>query len=96
MANSYIIGDLPYTEAEKDRLIKHVNSLPDDAEFLVHVGDIRDAEDESDCKLSEFEMVADILKESPVPVFIVPGGKNRITKWLCIVAVPFLTRNPCL
>eukprot|EP00980_Cylindrotheca_fusiformis_P007619 scaffold1599_cov115-Cylindrotheca_fusiformis.AAC.4 len=77
LGNSYIIGDLPYTEEEKDRLILHVNSLPDDAEFLVHIGDIRNAEDKSDCKMSEFKMVADILKQSPVPVFIVPGGKQH-------------------
>eukprot|EP00980_Cylindrotheca_fusiformis_P007618 scaffold1599_cov115-Cylindrotheca_fusiformis.AAC.3 len=76
VGRSYIIGDLPYTEEEKDRLILHVNSLPDDAEFLVHVGDIRNAEDKSDCKMSEFKMVAEILKQSPVPVFIVPGDNE--------------------
>lgn len=76
VANFYVIGDLPYNENEKERLIQHVANLPDDAEFLVHVGDIRDAEDGSNCTLSEFEIVGDILKQSPVPVFIVPGGTH--------------------
>jgi hypothetical protein len=94
VARSYVIGDLPYNEYEKDRLIKHVSSLPDYVEFLVHVGDIRDAENETDCKLSEFEMVGDILKQSPVPVFIVPGGKCTATPLLPMFFFffPFLTR----
>jgi hypothetical protein len=93
VANFFVIGDLPYNEYEKDRLIKHVNSLPDDAEFLVHVGDIRDAENATDCKVSEFEMVGDILKRSPVPVFIVPGGKCTATPLRPIFFFfPYLTR----
>jgi hypothetical protein len=92
VANFFVIGDLPYNANEKDRLIEHVNSLPDDAEFLIHVGDIRDAENESDCELSEFEMVGDILKQSPVPVFIVPGGKCTATPLLPMFFFPFLTR----
>jgi hypothetical protein len=94
VANFYVIGDLPYNEYEKQRLIKHVNSLPDDAEFLVHVGDLRDAENGTDCKVSEFEMVADILKQSPVPVFIVPGGKCTATPLLpMFFCFPFLNKD---
>eukprot|EP00980_Cylindrotheca_fusiformis_P007617 scaffold1599_cov115-Cylindrotheca_fusiformis.AAC.2 len=70
----YVIGDIPYTPEEKESLIQHVDTLPDDAEFLVHVGDIRTAEDRANCTFAEFDMVANILKSSPVPVFIVPGA----------------------
>ncbi|CAJ1963253.1 unnamed protein product [Cylindrotheca closterium] len=75
-ATFYVIGDLPYNDRERTRLIEHVNNLPDDAEFLVHVGDIRDAESKTDCLLSEFDDVGDILKNSKVPVFIVPGDNE--------------------
>ena len=74
-----MIGDLPYNDKERDRLIYHTNTVPSDAEFLVHVGDIRDAEDQSNCERSEFADVANILKQSPAPVFIVPGGKHLLS-----------------
>lgn len=73
-ANFYVIGDLPYSNIEKQRLVQHVDTLPENAEFLVHVGDIRAATNGTNCTLSEFEIVGDILKTSSVPVFIVPGG----------------------
>jgi hypothetical protein len=73
-ANFYVIGDLPYSNTEKQRLVQHVDTLPENAEFLVHVGDIRAATNGTNCTLSEFEIVGDILKTSSVPVFIVPGG----------------------
>jgi hypothetical protein len=69
-----VIGDLPYSNIEKQRLVQHVGTLPENAEFLVHVGDIRAATNGINCTLSEFEIVGDILKTSSVPVFIVPGG----------------------
>eukprot|EP00980_Cylindrotheca_fusiformis_P007620 scaffold1599_cov115-Cylindrotheca_fusiformis.AAC.5 len=76
VARFYVIGDLPYNEREKERLIEHVANLPGDADFLVHVGDIRNAENSTDCLVSEFEMVGDILKQSTVPVLIVPGDNE--------------------
>ncbi|CAJ1963255.1 unnamed protein product [Cylindrotheca closterium] len=72
----YVVGDLPYNDKERDRLIYHVNNLPSDAEFLFHVGDIRDGEDRSDCTREEFADVANILKKSRVPVFVVPGDNE--------------------
>eukprot|EP00980_Cylindrotheca_fusiformis_P014293 scaffold3791_cov137-Cylindrotheca_fusiformis.AAC.20 len=71
----YVIGDIPYTTSEKESLIQHVDTLPGDAEFLVHVGDIRTAHG-TDCTFAEFDVVANILKASPVPVFIVPGDNE--------------------
>ncbi|KAL3935433.1 MAG: hypothetical protein SGBAC_009050 [Bacillariaceae sp.] len=75
-ATFYVIGDLPYNDKERTRLIEIVNNVPDDAEFLVHVGDIRDAEQKTDCLHSEFDDVGSILKNSSVPVFIVPGDNE--------------------
>lgn len=75
MTTFYVIGDLPYNNYQRTRLIKHVHDVPSDAEFLVHVGDIRNADHSTNCLVSEFEDVANILKQSRVPVLLIPGGK---------------------
>lgn len=49
-----------------------MRDIPSKSHFVVHVGDIRDGDDR--CKESSFEDVADMLKNSPVPVFIIPGN----------------------
>jgi hypothetical protein len=75
----YAIGDVPYRDSEKVELEEHVLALPDDAEFLIHVGDIRSGEDEQkNCTIEEYIEVRDILLQSPVPVFIIPGGKSSL------------------
>lgn len=76
----YAIGDVPYRDSEMAELEEHVLALPDDAEFLIHVGDIRSGEDEDrKCRIKDYEEVRDILLQSPVPVFIIPGGKSPST-----------------
>jgi hypothetical protein len=49
--------------------------FPDNAEFLIHLGDIRSAQKENACVLSDYQDIATVLKLSRVPVFLVPGGK---------------------
>jgi hypothetical protein len=71
----YAIADVPYTSTEALALPSQVQSLPDNAEFLIHLGDIRSATKEKDCVLSDYRNIASILKLSRVPVFLVPGGK---------------------
>lgn len=72
----YAIADVPYTSTEALALPSQVQSLPDNAEFLIHLGDIRSATKEKDCVLSDYRNIASILKLSRVPVFLVPGGKQ--------------------
>lgn len=72
----YVIGDLPYDERQRQRLIYHVENLPEDAEFLIHIGDLRSAKEMNECILSEYEGVAEILKKSHVPTFIIPGDNE--------------------
>ena len=74
-ARLYVIGDIPYKPEEKLRLRRIVKNIPNDAEFIIHVGDIRDATEDSYCNLIEYQDVRDILLQSPVPVFVVPGGE---------------------
>ena len=71
----YAIADVPYSSTEALALPSQVQSLPDNAEFLIHLGDIRSAAKENDCVLSDYQNIAATLKLSRVPVFLVPGGK---------------------
>lgn len=71
----YAIADVPYSNEETLALPGQILSLPDNAEFLIHLGDIRSARAENECNLVEFEDIAATLKLSKVPVFIVVGGK---------------------
>lgn len=73
----YAIADTPYTQAEALELPIQVRTLPSDAEFLIHLGDIRSGRDGGACKLFEYTNVAATLRESEVPVFIVIGGKKE-------------------
>jgi hypothetical protein len=70
----YAIGDVPYTNLQKMELIQQIETLPDDAEFLLHLGDIRSGNISNPCELADYQDVANILLSSTVPVFVVPGG----------------------
>jgi hypothetical protein len=70
----YAIGDVPYTNLQKMELIQQIETLPDDAEFLLHLGDIRSGNLSNPCELADYQDVANILLSSTVPVFVVPGG----------------------
>jgi hypothetical protein len=73
----YAIADVPYTNVDTLALPGQIVSLPDNAEFLIHLGDIRSAKEENRCNLSEFQDVAETLRLSKVPVFIVVGGEQN-------------------
>ena len=76
ISNFYVIGDLPYPDEEKAVLLDRIREIPSDADFVVHIGDIRKAETLDQCELKDYEDIKDILLESPVPVFIVPGDNE--------------------
>jgi hypothetical protein len=71
----YVTSDVPYDQAEEDRLMKDMTNLPGDAEFMVHLGNIQDSA-VSFCPSSRPSDVASILKKSPVPVFMLPGAED--------------------
>lgn len=71
----YAIGDVPYSTVEAEELLVQMQNIPLDAEFVIHVGDIRIARDGRACDIEEFYEVARILNQSHVPVFLVLGGK---------------------
>jgi hypothetical protein len=67
----YIIGDIPYSTDQAQTLKEWMQQLPSDAEFVIHVGDIRTGRNKKqNCKEYEYNDVANILKLSHAPVFV--------------------------
>jgi hypothetical protein len=78
-----VMGDVPYAEGEYDLLKKQLSELPDQAEFVVHVGDIKPGL--PPCTEDIYIRVASVLRESKPPVFIIPGDNE----WNdCILPTP--------
>lgn len=73
-----VFGDVPYSESELAVLETHVtnhNRFSPSA-FLVHVGDIKSGSEA--CQEVRYQDVADTLKASAVPVFILPGDNEWV------------------
>lgn len=73
----YVLGDAPYKESEfgQDGFPSQIRDIPDDADFVIHVGDMQSSKS-SLCDLSWYQQVAGILKQSSAPVFITPGDND--------------------
>lgn len=76
MSNKFwVIADTPYNTSHSAALADYFANVPDDVSFIIHLGDIRSGS-ASSTDLSDYEDVADLLKQSPVPVFIIPGDNE--------------------
>ena len=72
----YAIGDVPYSSTQAARLGRQMRTLPRDAEFVVHVGDVRDNNGQ-DCLRSEFRATSELLQLSHAPVFVILGDNDH-------------------
>ena len=70
----YAMGDVPYVPAEDKLLPRQVAAIPRDAEFVVHVGDIKSGS--TPCDEAVYKRVFGMLTRSKAPVFIVPGDNE--------------------
>ncbi|MEJ7591734.1 MAG: hypothetical protein WKF77_09310 [Planctomycetaceae bacterium] len=70
----YAMGDVPYTPAEDVLLPRQISELPPNAEFLVHVGDIKGGG--TPCNEAVYIKVSGMLSKSEQPVFILPGDNE--------------------
>lgn len=68
------MGDVPYTPQDYILLPRQVAGLPKESAFVVHVGDIKTGK--MPCLPIIYETVADILAESQIPLFIIPGDNE--------------------
>jgi len=70
----YAMADAPYTDHERENIMPYqIKNLSSSADFLVHLGDLQDAAD--GCQESAYQAASAILKQSNIPVFVIPGGK---------------------
>jgi Calcineurin-like phosphoesterase len=72
----YTHGDVPYSAAQTVKLEAQMRNIPSDAEFIVFVGDLRQAGVNITCQLSEYQKVATLFRLSPVPVFVIIGDND--------------------
>jgi hypothetical protein len=72
----YAFGDIPYSAAEAVGLEAMMDHVPLDADFVVHVGDIRLARDSAPCLRSEYEAVRDLFLRSHAPVLLAMGDNE--------------------
>ena len=70
----YAMGDVPYAPAEDATLPQQIDDLPDDAEFVIHVGDIKTGA--TACDENVYQKVSGMLSKSAPPVFIIPGDNE--------------------
>lgn len=70
----YAMGDVPYAPEENVLLPRQVAELPADAEFVIHVGDIKGGA--TPCDEAVYVKVAGMLREATAPVFFIPGDNE--------------------
>jgi len=68
------MGDSPYEDKEYFLIEKELENLPENAKFIIHLGDIKPKE--RDCGEDNYKDFRDLLKRSPIPVFIIPGDNG--------------------
>jgi predicted phosphodiesterase len=69
-------GDVPYNARDAVKLEEQMSTIPEDARFVIHLGDLRSANEGLDCVRSDYTDVASILRLSRAPVFAVIGDND--------------------
>ncbi len=70
----YAMGDVPYKPEEDTLLPRQIAEIPKDAEFVIHVGDIKTGS--SACDEAVYKKVSGMLRKTAAPVFIIPGDNE--------------------
>lgn len=70
----YAMGDVPYQPEEDLLLPQQIAELPGDAEFVIHVGDIKGGA--APCDEAVYVKVSRMLSRAVAPVFIIPGDNE--------------------
>ena len=70
----FAMGDVPYAPKEDKLLPKQIAELPREAEFVIHLGDIKSGA--TACNEAVYNKVSGMLARSTAPVFIVPGDNE--------------------
>ena len=70
----FAMGDVPYAPKEDTLLPKQIANLPREAEFVIHVGDIKSGA--TACDEAVYIKVAGMLAKSTAPLFVIPGDNE--------------------
>ena len=71
----YVTSNVPYSPDDEDKLAEDLKTMIPETQFLVHLGNIQEAA-VTKCDPKRYEDVSLLLKESPVPTFIIPGEED--------------------
>ena len=69
-----VIADVPYYDSETADLPGQIQNQMEGCEFLIHLGDIMRGE--VACEDSHYILIKDMLLQSPVPAFFIPGDNE--------------------
>jgi Calcineurin-like phosphoesterase len=70
----WAIADVPYSVGDRNILVSQLLGLGSNVDFLIHLGDIKAGH--SACNKTVIDQMDEVLKLSPVPVFIVVGDNE--------------------
>ena len=73
----YVSSDVPHGMADEVKFVQYLENLPDDAEFIVHLGNVQDPSSKQ-CPDTRYSDVASILEKSSSPMFVLPGAHDWI------------------
>ncbi len=72
----FVTSDVPFNPADETKLSRELDDLNyEDGDFLIHLGDINKASSTL-CTFSVYDDAASLLKQSPVPVIVLPGNND--------------------
>ena len=70
----WIIADVPYSPQDVVALDGQIQMLESNVDFLIHLGDIKS--ERTKCSRAVLDRMDGILKQSPVPVFLIVGDNE--------------------
>lgn len=70
------IADIPYSAVQEQVLIEQIATVSEDCEFLIHLGDFRNASGKPLCRKEEYDHISTIMQKSKVPVIMILGDND--------------------
>jgi hypothetical protein len=72
----YVTSNVPYSASDEDKMVKDLSTLSTYGNpFMVHLGNIQESK-VTLCQSSRYSDVAEMLKNSPMPMFVLPGEED--------------------
>jgi hypothetical protein len=72
----YVTSNVPYSASEEDKMVKDLAAISTyNNPFMVHLGNIQESR-VTLCQSSRYADVAEMLKNSPMPMFVLPGEED--------------------